>query len=168
MTPFKFYASILFFLFYGLSFAQEDWTSTYEELIYDEVIERCDSYLPNDSVECLNICVGFVGRFDLKFKVALEYKGKATKIEENRAYFIDKWVRTYWPTGEFNDMFQHEIQFSYDDLPLTIIVQEPTLKYYSKELKKDDSVYLYLMFAGILTVDGVTEYIFVANEFEKK
>lgn len=151
------------------SFSQNDeWQNSYKLLSYDKTLEICKSYLPNDSTDCSKSCYNFVGIFDLKFKVPFIYEGSISEVAGNKSLYIDRWAKTYWPAGQYNELFKHLILVSNKKEKISVFVQEPTLEYYPMELKKGDKVYLYLMFVGTLVTNNVTELIFVANDFEKR
>lgn len=144
----------------------EDWHDAYQLGTYDEVLDICKSYIPDDSADCEIACYNYVGRFDLKFKVLFTYEDSVASCSGKTADFIGHWTKTYWPNGEFSETFVHSVKVSYKGKNFWFPVQEPTFPYYQEELAAGDEVYLYLMFAGTLVVADETHYIFVANDFE--
>lgn len=153
----------------AMAFSQDkDWHDAYQLSSFDEVLEICKSHIPNDSAECAVACYNYVGRFDLKFKVPFVYEDSTVICSGRTHDFIGYWTKTFWPSGEFSEMFIHSTLVSYEGEKLWFPVQEPTFPFYGEELQLGDEVYLFLMFAGTVVVNDQTEYVFVANDFEKK
>ncbi|XOV68461.1 MAG: hypothetical protein ACFHU9_04640 [Fluviicola sp.] len=147
--------------------AQEDWHDAYVEASYDDVLAFVEQLMPNDTNECPVVCMNFVGLFDQKFKVPFTYKAEIIDGDTNRLNYINRWTSTYWPGGQFDDTFMQEVKVSHKGKDMYFFVQEPTRPFYSKELRKNDLLYLYLMFVGTLKIGDNEQYIFVANDFEK-
>ena len=155
---------LLMFTSYG---QQENWQDTYTISTYSKALKRCKSFLPNDSVDCSLPCYNYIGLFDLKFNVVVQYEDSITVPNEKRAKYIDRWTKTYWPNGEFQDLFKHQILVSTANEQLWIMIQEPTHEFYLAELQKGDYIELYIMFVGTIVIGTETQYIFVANDFLK-
>lgn len=148
--------------------AQGDWHDLYKKASYSEVIEACDAIIPDDSADCEIGCFNYSGMMDMKFKTLVTYEDSVDVISGKRAEFLKHWLNAYWPGGEYSETFQHDMFVKYNNHGFWVFVQEPTLPFYSEELEKGDEMYLYLLFAGTLVINNEEQYIFVANDFEKK
>lgn len=146
---------------------EEDWHDNYTQIDFSELLEIAESVMGEEAKECESTCYNFSGLFNMKYKVEFQFMDSVSSSNLIKRKYIDNWVRTYL-SGTQNEMFFREIQFAHEGKNYWFFVQEPTFPYYQEELAKGDSVYLYLMFAGTLIVNNEIEYIFVANDFEKK
>jgi hypothetical protein len=160
--------SILLILIFcpSILLGQEDWHDKYKLSTIDNAISASNSTMPQESNDCIKPCYNYYGLFDLKFKVEMKYLDSIMLTSQTRKTYIDSWIKTYQPNSNKN-MFIHEILFSSGGKKYWIFVQEPTVSFYKEELKKNDGVYLYLMFIGTIVINKETEYIYVANDFQK-
>lgn len=161
------YVLVSLMMSWNIAIAQSgDWQDSYPSMDFGDLLSHCQEIMGPDIQTCESTCLSFYGLLDVKYEVAFTYQGDAAELRSTKRRYLDDWIKTYLG-DRYKDMFQHEITFSHDSVNYRIAVQEATLPYYSKELKKGDSVFLYLAFVGTIVEDGSLEYIFVANDFLK-
>ena len=158
---------ISFLTISSTGFTQGDWQDNYPKIDFSKLLDMAESTLGEDAKECENICYNYYGLFDMKYKVEFRYMDSISSENTVKKKFIDNWMKTYQSSAK-NEMFLREILFTYKGTNYWFLVQEPTLPYYAEELDKGDAVFLYLLFVGTFVVDNEIEYVFVANDFEKK
>lgn len=154
-------------LFSSVAIAQSsDWQDSYPRIELPELITLCENSMGEEALTCETTCLNFYGLMDIKYEVEFIYMDSINDLVGIKKRYIDDWIKVYLG-DRYKDMFQHEILFSNDSINYRIAVQEPTLPYYGDELKKGDSVYLYLLYVGTLIENDVLEHVFVANDFLK-
>jgi hypothetical protein len=100
--------------------------------------------------------------------VRVIYTGKSKSIANERKKFIELWAGTYSQTPNYARLFQQEFLFKEGVDEYWLPVQGPVAKYFDVELKKDDTVDVYLIRPGGLRIKGKeSEWIFLVEEFQK-
>jgi hypothetical protein len=100
-------------------------------------------------------------------KVKVTYTGEVRTISSIRKEFIADWAKTRKVGEELVALFDEELLFKEDKTEYWLPVQRQVIPYFKEELKPGDSVELYLIWIGARRQFGVTDWIFLVNEFQK-
>lgn len=100
-------------------------------------------------------------------QVRLKYIGTSRVISSEHREILTNWQKSFQIPAETVAMFQKEFLFKECDKEYWLPVQQQVTTFFPKELKEGDMVTLYLIFAGGMRTGGKTDYVFLANEFDK-
>jgi len=100
-------------------------------------------------------------------KVNVTYTGEVRTISSIRKEFIAAWAKTRTVHEEVVALFDEELLFKEGKTEYWLPVQRQVIPYFKEELKPGDSVELYLIWIGARRQFGVTDWIFLVNEFQK-
>lgn len=100
-------------------------------------------------------------------KVIAIYSGESRKIPVERMELIKNWLTTFSKPKEFADMFEDEYLFTENKIEYWLPVQKQVASYFPKELKKGDTVTLYVAWLGGLYKPNGFVNVFIVNEFDK-
>ena len=100
-------------------------------------------------------------------KVRVVYSGESRKVSAERTDLIRFWLSILSKPKELADMFEDECLFSENKVEYWLPVQKQVASYFAKELKKGDTVTLYVAWVGGLYKANGFDNVFIVNEFEK-
>jgi hypothetical protein len=104
---------------------------------------------------------------DFPSRVKVTYTGEKRMIPAKRKEFITYWADSRNASRDIVDLFEEELLFKEDSTEYWLPVQKQVIPFFAKELKKGDPVQLFLIMLGARTDDGVSDWVFLVNEFEK-
>lgn len=99
--------------------------------------------------------------------VRVTYTGQSRGISSERKNFIELWAGSYTQTPDYANMFASEFLFKEGAQELWLLVQQQVAKFFDEELKKGDSVDLYLIRPGGVRAKDKLEWIFLVEEFQR-
>jgi hypothetical protein len=109
------------------------------------------------------------GEHQIPSCVKAEYTGMFRGISEVRLFLIDAWSGIFGPDRkqEIADILKHEVLLVENGKEYWIPVQEPLIPYMEKELTKNESVIVFIIWVGSSYLSKETDHIFVIGEFTK-
>ena len=99
-------------------------------------------------------------------RVKATYTGTSRKVSDQRKEVISIWLKTLGKPKEILDLFENEYLFVEDKVEYWLPVQKTVASYFDKELKKGDTVTVFVAWLGARKEAKSLEYIFLMNEFE--
>src|SRR5262245_48894292 len=142
--------------------AQDDW-GKYEPRTLNQIIEEHSKAAVDEKAQ---IHLLFSAEL-FPSRVKVTYTGEVRKISATRKQFIADWAKTRQLSKDLVALFDEELLFKEGKVEYWLPVQQQVIPYFQKELKVGDSVELYLIWIGARRELGVTDWIFLVNEFEK-
>jgi len=101
-------------------------------------------------------------------RVRVIYTGTSRKVSDQRKELISIWLITLGKPKELLDLFETEYLFTEDKVEYWLPVQKQVASYFGEELKKGDTVTLFVAWLGARREAKSVDYIFLTNEFEAK
>lgn len=105
--------------------------------------------------------------YDFPSRVEVTYTGASRKISPQRKAHVAEWVKSRGLGPEVAELFDSEYLFVEDSAEYWLPVQKQFLPYFEKELKKGDTLALYVFATGGRRLAGKWEWIIVVNEVDK-
>lgn len=99
-------------------------------------------------------------------RVKVIYTGTSRKVSDQRKELISIWLKTLGKPKELLDLFETEYLFTEDKVEYWLPVQKQVASYFGEELKKGDTVTLFVAWLGARKDAKSVDYIFLTNEFE--
>ena len=99
-------------------------------------------------------------------RVKVVYTGTSRKVSDQRKELISIWLKTLGKPKELLDLFENEYLFTEDKVEYWLPVQKQVASYFADELKKGDTVTLFVAWLGARKEAKSVDYIFLTNEFE--
>jgi hypothetical protein len=99
-------------------------------------------------------------------RVKATYTGTSRKVSDQRKEVISIWLKTLGKPKELLDLFENEYLFLEDKVEYWLPVQKSLIPYFGEELKKGDTVTLFVAWLGARKQAKDIDYIFLTNEFE--
>ena len=104
----------------------------------------------------------------LSSAVRVTYVGESRFIGDERKKFIELWAGSYFSqTPGYASRYESEFLFKEANDEYWLPVQKQVASYFSKELQKGDTVDLYLIRPGGLSIKGKIDWVFLVEEFLK-
>ena len=149
---------------HSTALAQENWDN-YRPRTLKQLLEQLAKVASEREVSKARIDLLFTGSFPSR--VTVTYTGEKRAIPAKRKEFIGYWAKSRGLRQELVDLFEDELLFKEDSTEYWLPVQKQVIPFFAEELKKGDTVELYLIITGARTEDGVTDWVFLVNEFKK-
>ena len=99
-----------------------------------------------------------------KYKIICEYLGSKRDINKNAKTLIKYWSKSLSIDPKITNLYQKEILIKHENEEYWIPIQKQLIHYLDREVKKGDNIDLYIMMIGTWK----TDWIFIANEFQKR
>lgn len=99
-------------------------------------------------------------------RVKVVYTGESRKVSPQRKEVIDFWLGTFSKPKELLDLYENEYLFTEDGAEYWLPVQKTVAVYFSKELKKGNTVTLFVAWLGGRYEPNGFDHVFLVNEFE--
>ncbi len=144
--------------------AQDNWDN-YQPGTLKELLKRHGGLTESAETRNARLHLLFTDSFPTRVKV--NYTGEKRAIPAKRKEFIDAWARSRALKQEIVDLFQEELLFKEDSTEYWLPVQKQVIPYFAEELKKGDTVELFLIVTGAKIESGVADWVFLVNEFKK-
>jgi hypothetical protein len=95
--------------------------------------------------------------------ITVTYMGKMRPITDRHRDFISRWLKTYGNKPEYASLYTHEILVMESSSSYWLPIQKNLLKPLITEIKKSESVSLFVLFTGSVK----KEPVLLINEFKK-
>jgi len=99
-------------------------------------------------------------------RVNVIYLGEKKKISSTRKTFIGEWAKTRKVGDEIVSLFEEELRFREGETEYWLPVQKQVVPHFNQELKPGDKVELFVIWIGARTEAGITDWVFLVNEFQ--
>ncbi len=99
-------------------------------------------------------------------RVKVIYTGTSRKVSDQRKELISIWLKTLGKPKELLDLFETEYLFTEDKVEYWLPVQKQVASYFGEELKKGDTVTLFVAWLGWRKDTYSGDYIFLTNDIE--
>ena len=156
-------------LFVSQTFAQSSW-DLYEPRTLKEITNtiaakslKNPDVLIRDDKKDISIILSY-NSFQSRVKVV--YTGTSRKVSDQRKELISIWLKTLGKPKELLDLFENEYLFTEDKVEYWLPVQKTVASYFGEELKKGDTVTVFVAWLGARKEAKSIDYIFLMNEFE--
>jgi hypothetical protein len=103
----------------------------------------------------------------LPSRVRVIYIGTVRPISKVKKEMIRKWAQMMGNPESYAEHYESEFLFTEDSVEYWLPVQKQVSSYFEKELKKGDTVDLYLVRAGGIRTDGKWDWMLLVEEFQK-
>ena len=100
-------------------------------------------------------------------RVKVRYTGDSRKISVERKQLIGDWIKTRQMDAQIGELFESEWKFVENGVEYWLPVQKQVASYFDKELKKGETVLLYVVIAGGRKTAGKWDWVILVNEFDK-
>ena len=144
--------------------AQDNWDN-YRPRTLKQLLEQLAKVASEPEARKAHLELLFTDSFPSR--VAVTYTGEKRAIPAKRKEFIGYWAKSRGLRQEIVDLFEDELLFKEDSTEYWLPVQKQVIPFFAEELKKGDTVELYLIITGSRTEDGVPDWVFLVNEFKK-
>ena len=156
-------------LFVSQAFAQNNWDN-YEPRTLKEItttiaaksLKNPDVLIQNDKKD-VSIILSY-NSFPSRVKAT--YTGESRKVSDQRKELIAAWLKTIGKPKELLDLFENEYLFVEDKVEYWLPVQKKVASYFKDELKKGDTVTIFVAWLGARKQAKDVDYVFLMNEFE--
>ena len=111
----------------------------------------------------------FLAQNQLESKVEVVFTGKSRPITQARKTFIGMWFGMLRSDQkEMAELYEREYLYKEGETEYWLPTQGPITKYFDKELKSGDEMYLYLISIGAYRSEGDIDCVLLVEEFQKK
>ncbi len=163
------FLALFCFVFAGPASAQTGW-DLYEPRTLRELTETIapnslkdpDVVIKNDAKD-ISIILSY-NSFQSRVKVI--YTGTSRKVSDERKELISIWLKTMGKPKELLDLFENEYLFTEDKIEYWLPVQKQVASFFDDELKKGDTVTLFISWLGARKDAKNVDHVFLTNEFE--
>jgi len=132
-----------------------------------------DRYVPRKIVDVIDANAELVSRggdyfytaSDFATKATVLYLGKTRTIPPQRADFLARYLGKMRGHPEWVDLYKREILCREGDAEYWLPIQDSVLEYFRKEVAAGTQVYVLATWAGAISVDDSTDWVFLVNEF---
>lgn len=100
----------------------------------------------------------------IKYCVPVKYMGEIEEIQSERASFIKNWGKSLSIAEELIESYKHQVFVSDGDVSIQIPMQEQVIPFLKDEIRPDENISIYLIFAGV----DRGRYVFLGTEFSKE
>ncbi|HSK71624.1 MAG TPA: hypothetical protein VK892_08015 [Pyrinomonadaceae bacterium] len=156
-------------LFVSQTFAQSSWDLYQPRTLKEIITTIAAKSLKNPDVhirdEKKDISI-ILSYNSFQSRVKATYTGSSRKVSDKRKEFISIWLKTLDKPKEYLDLFENEYLFIEDKVEYWLPVQKQVASFFSEELKKGDTVTLFVVWLGARKDKNSIDYIFLMNEFE--
>jgi hypothetical protein len=160
---------LFFILLAGQAFSQSNWDAYKPRTLKEITTTIAEKALKNPDVELKdekkNVSV-ILSYNSFQSRVKAVYTGASRKISEPRKEVIAMWLKTVNKPKEYLELFDNEYLFTEDKVEYWLPVQKQVAAYFREELKKGDTVTLFVVWLGLRKEKESLDYIFLMNEFE--
>ena len=127
-----------------------------------KVLKNPDVLIRDDNKD-VSIILSY-NSFQSRAKVT--YTGTSRKVSDQRKEVISLWLKTLSKPKEHLDLFENEYLFTEDKVEYWLPVQKQVASYFGEELKKGDTVTVFVAWLGARKDAKSVDHIFLMNEFE--
>lgn len=156
-------------LFVSQGIAQSNWDA-YEPRTFKEIISTiAEKSIKNPDVHIRDDKKGFsifLSYNSFQSRIKGIYTASSRKVSDKRREVISIWLKTLGKPKELLDLFEDEYLFTEDKVEYWLPVQNKVASYFGKELKKSDTVTLFVVWLGARKESKSVDYVFLMNEFE--
>ncbi len=163
------FLALFVILFGSKAFAQSSWDLYQPRTLKDITTNIASKSLKNPDVVITNEKkdVSIILSYNsFQSKVKAIYTGTSRKVSDQRREVISIWLKTLGKPKELLDLFENEYLFTEDKVEYWLPVQKQVASYFSDELKKGDTVTLFVAWLGARKEAKDIDYIFLMNDFE--
>ncbi len=157
-------------LFVSQAFAQSSSWDLYEPRTLKEITStiaakslKSPDVLITDKKKDVSIILSYNS---FQSRVKATYTGTSRKVSDQRKEVISIWLKTLGKPKEILDLFENEYLFTEDKVEYWLPVQKTVASYFDEELKKGDTVTVFVAWLGARKEAKSVDYIFLMNEFE--
>jgi hypothetical protein len=104
----------------------------------------------------------------LSSRVHVTYIGTSRKISSVKKKSIRDWAKMMKQSEDYAERYESDFLFVEDSTEYWLPVQNKVSSYFEKELKKGDTIDLYLVSAGGIRTAGVWDWMLLVEEFQKR
>ena len=158
------FAAVMVLSEHSTARAQENWDN-YRPRTLKQLLEQVAKVASEPEARKAHLELLFTDSFPSR--VTVTYTGEKRAIPAKRKEFIGYWAKSRGLRQEIVDLFEDELLFKEESTEYWLPVQKQVIPFFADELKKGDTVELYLIITGSRTEDGVTDWVFLVNEFKK-
>jgi hypothetical protein len=110
----------------------------------------------------------FLAQSQRESKVEVVFTGKSRPITQARKTFIAMWFGMLRSEQkEMAELYEREYLYKEGEAEYWLPTQGPITKYFDKELKPGDKMYLYLISIGAYRSEGDIDCVLLVEEFQK-
>lgn len=100
--------------------------------------------------------------------IKVKYTGKSRPVSDVKKEFLRKWAQTFsQDSDEYAALYERDYLFTEDGAEFWLPVQKQVSSYFTKELKENDEVDIYIVRAGGVCSKKVCDWLFLVEEFQK-